>query len=68
MKGQDNGLNAWMDSQLNHDEVDNQMKKDAKYAKMNSDTTRCFDIDIIPIRGPPKLHDLDSEASFRRHY
>ena len=61
--GQDNGLNAWMDAQLNEDEIDQDLKYDARYAKINSDRSRCYDIDHIPICGPPKLDDIQLDAS-----
>ena len=61
LEGRDNGLNAWLDLQLNADEIDVEMKCDARYAKNNSDTDRCYDIDHIPIRGPPKIDELDSD-------
>ena len=62
IEGQDNGNNAWMDSQLNSD-VDEDMRYNARYAKVNSDNNRFFDIDDIPIRGPPKLDDAISDTS-----
>ena len=46
-------MNAWMDVELNADEIDNELKLDAKYAKINSDKNNFFDIDDVPIRGPP---------------
>ena len=60
-EGEDNGLNAWLDSQLN--EVDDQMKYEARYAKFNSDRSRNHDIDDVPMRGPPQIQKLDSDAS-----
>ena len=51
--GQDNGLNAWMDATLNSEHTDEQLRYETRYAKKNSDLNRCFDIDDIPIRGPP---------------
>ena len=63
IEGQDNGHNAWMDAQLNAEEIDEDMKYDIRYAKQNSETNRFFDIDDVPIRGPPKIHDVDLDAS-----
>ena len=51
IQGVDNGANAWFDVQLN--EVDSEIRYWARYAKHNSDMGRCFDIDDVPIRGPP---------------
>ena len=62
-EGQDNGFNAWMDSQLNAEEIDEEMRYDVKYAKFNSEKNGCYDIDHIPIRGPPKIEELDSDIS-----
>ena len=63
IQGEDNGHNAWMDVQLNPDEVDEDLKYDARYAKRNSDLNKFYDIDDIPIRGPPLIEGLDSDAS-----
>ena len=55
--GQDNGLNAWLDYNLNTTELDDEIKHDVIYAKKNSDRNRCYNIDDIPIRGPPRDED-----------
>ena len=65
--GQDNGANAWMDAQLNHD-IDDEMKYDIRYAKRNLDNNKFYDIDDIPIRGPrqhgpPMVEDIPSDIS-----
>ena len=52
--GEDNGNNAWMDAQLNREELDREAITTARYAKGNSDTSRYYNIDHVPIRGPPK--------------
>ena len=65
-EGQDNGLHAWMDVQLNTEEVDDEMICDSKYAKFNSDSSKCYDIDHIPIRGPPKIDKIDSDISLEQ--
>ena len=49
--GEDNGLNAWFDSQLN-DDLTVEETVSVNYAKRNSDNNRCFDIDDVPMRGP----------------
>ena len=57
--GEDSGLNAWLDSQMNNDlTTDEQVQ--VQYAKKNSDKNRCFDIDDIPIKGPgnDKTHPI----------
>ena len=61
--GQDNGHNAWLDAQLNAQEIDTELHLDTKYAKKNSDHNRMYDIDDIPIRGPPKQADIPSDIS-----
>ena len=58
--GQDNGNNAWLDTQLNEEDFDLEMKVYAKYAKRNSDRNKCYDIDDMPIRGPPNCQ-LDDD-------
>ena len=65
--GQDNGHNAWMDAQLNSNELDKEMLINTKYAKINSDGNRMYDIDDIPIKGPPKIKDMDPDISGRRN-
>ena len=64
IEGQDNGLNAWLDTQLNTSDFDQEQLVDAGYAKRNSDMNRCFNIDDIPTRGPPTLPEVNSNASF----
>ena len=61
--GQDNGHNAWLDAQLNGEEIDNELLLQTTYAKKNSDQNRMYDIDDIPIRGPPKHYDIPSDIS-----
>ena len=62
--GQDNGMNAWLDMELNEKELDTQIKLDTRYAKKNSDRNRCYNIDDIPIRGPPRdSEDIESVIS-----
>ena len=61
--GQDNGLNAWMDANLNQHEVVESLQIDANYAKRNSDQNRCHDIDDIPVRGPPTSATLPMDIS-----
>ena len=53
IEGLDNGLNAWLDCELNEEEVDPELRCDARYAKRNSDNNRFYNIDDVPIRGPP---------------
>ena len=60
--GQDNGANAWLDLQLNGDELDSEARYNTTYAKRNSDKNRFFDIDDIPIKGPSGTHDDDIES------
>ena len=61
IEGADNGGNAWLDSQLS--ELEPEVQHQARYAKQNSDTGRFFDIDDIPIRGPPKTEEFCSGMS-----
>ena len=61
--GQDNGMNAWMDAQLNREELDHDMHNEARYAKRNSDYNKCYDIDDIPQHGPPNVEDIPSDIS-----
>ena len=61
--GQDNGLNAWLDIHLNSDTIDHDLENDARYAKRNLDRNRFFDIDDIPIKGPPNYDDIPSDIS-----
>ena len=63
LQGRDNGANAWLDVQLNDEEVDDDVRLQAKYAKRNSDRNRFFDIDDIPIRGPPCVPDDDIQSN-----
>ena len=60
--GEDNGHNAWMDVTLNED-VDTDIQIDARYAKKNSESNRFYDIDDIPIRGPPRRYDIPHDIS-----
>ena len=60
--GQDNGLNAWLDANLNKQDFDREQLIEAMYAKCNSDHNKFMDIDDYPIMGPPKL-DLNSDIS-----
>ena len=50
--GEDNGLNAWLDMQSGQHDLTSQEQELVKYAKVNSDKNRCFDIDDVPIKGP----------------
>ena len=61
--GQDNGHNAWMDMQLNPDNMDQDLRYDSRYAKRNSDMNKMYDIDDIPIRGPQNDTDIASDIS-----
>ena len=61
MQGQDNGANAWMDAQLNSQELDDEIRLQTTYAKRNSDRNMCFDIDDIPIHGPPHISNNDDD-------
>ena len=54
--GQNNELNAWMDVTLNGEEIDDELRLDAAYAKRNFDNSRFHDIDDIPMCGPPKRY------------
>ena len=60
--GCDNGANAWLDAQLNGEELDEEVKYLTNYAKKNSDRNRCYDIDDIPIKGPPTNEDDDIQS------
>ena len=51
---QDNGLNAWMDTNLNGEELDELIKFDTNYAKKTSDNSKFYDVDYIPIHRLPK--------------
>ena len=62
--GEDNGLNAWLDAELNKDEVDHELRIDAAYAKRNLDSNGFFDVDHIPIRGPPLIDNIPVNISF----
>ena len=61
--GQDNGLNAWMDVNLNNESTDHNLRIDASYAKRNSDNSRFYDVDHIPIQGPPPRDDFPDDMS-----
>ena len=63
VEGQDNRLNAWLDVQLNGEGLDQEATHDARYAKINSDNTQCYDVDHIPIRGLPKIDEVQSDCS-----
>ena len=52
VSGEDNGLNAWMDTQLNGSSLDADEIQQVQYAKCNSDHTRFYNVDHVPIRGP----------------
>ena len=57
--GLDNGLNAWLDAQLNTSDDEYRHDKDlVRYAKMNSDNNRCYNIDDIPQKGPRVKHPI----------
>ena len=63
--GMDNGLNAWLDVQINRtDSLDLDMENQAKYAKLNSDNDRFFDIDAIPMKGPMRIPSVPSDISY----
>ena len=57
MDGQDNGLNAWLDYELNKSDMDEEFQHDVVYAKRNSDNNKFYNIDDVPIRGPPRDDD-----------
>ena len=38
--------------------TDKQLRYETRYAKKNSDFSRCFDIDDIPTRGPPSRREI----------
>ena len=63
IEGQNNGLNAWMDANLHHDEMDRELINKARYAKYNADYSCSFDIDDVPIRGPLKLNQNEGNLS-----
>ena len=63
IEGQDNGYNAWMDTQVNPQDMDEAIRNDARYAKRNSERSGFQDIDDIPVRGLPKLTDINSDVS-----
>ena len=63
IQGADNGGNAWLDAQLNNNELDTEVKYQARYAKKNSDMGRLYDIDDIPIQGPPNTEYFPSDIS-----
>ena len=63
LQGADNGANACLDMQLNEDKIDRETKYQSRYAKRNSDMGRCYDIDDIPIRGPPNTEEFPSDMS-----
>ena len=48
-------MNVWLDSQLAREELTADEHELVSYAKKNSDTNRCFDIDEVPINGPGKV-------------
>ena len=48
--GQDNGMNAWLDAQLDPNAQDEH--EQIRYAKRNSDFSRFHDINDVPTRGP----------------
>ena len=49
---QDNGLNAWLDANLNQSDNEGLDINETMYAKCNSDNNKCYDIDDVPIKGP----------------
>ena len=61
--GQDNGLNAWLDAQLNGPfDIDTQ--EQVHYAKRNSDNNKCYDIDDVPMQGPKQnAHPLNYDPT-----
>ena len=64
--GQDNGLNAWMDVKLNGDQIDNELRFNAGYAKRNSDKSSFYDIDHIPLRGPPRIKSIPENITLEQ--
>ena len=63
VSGEDNGMNAWLDMQLNTTDFDHETTTQVKYAKKNSDNNRCYDIDDVPIKGPHKTqYDSDIQS------
>ena len=55
--GQDNGMNAWLDYELNKEDMDDDFRAQVVYAKRNSDNNRFYNIDDVPIKGPPRDDD-----------
>ena len=65
--GQDNGLNAWLDAQLNGDTLNQEEMSQTVYAKKNSDNNRFFNIDDVPVRGPPLARSRDEIQAIAQH-
>ena len=70
--GQNNGYNAWMDMQLNNEEIEHDEAILTGYAKHNADTSAFCDIDDVPMRGPPteahqKIHDTARKLINDKH-
>ena len=64
---QNNGLNAWISTNIANTSIDSKEEDMAKYAKKNADTSKFYDIDVVPQRGPitdnhPLKIDTDPES------
>ena len=64
--GMDNGLNAWIDAELNLESMDRDLRYDSRYAKRNSDNSGSHDIDDIPVRGPPRVERIPKSISMEQ--
>ena len=64
--GLDNGLNAWLDVNINTKSTDHDLRIDANYAKCNSDRNGQHDIDDVPIWGPPLVERFPAQISMEK--
>ena len=58
MPGEDNGMNTWLDAQLNQS-LNTDEEIQVTYAKRNSDRNRYHDIDDVPMRGPSAIQQTE---------
>ena len=49
---QDNGMNAWLDTQLDPNAFTQDEHEQVRYARRNSDLSRFYDIDDVQLQGP----------------